>query len=215
MRFGVDVPQKAIPPDLGVTVNNNETLWNVYRAIFEGHPVTTKFLVVFGETPRHLAIEAPVGAFATDLLRLAGVEAPDPTHSLYDGGPILCDEVPDWTKEPYGIKKTTNGLLLVSPERKKARAKSYPRADGPAPPTRIEDVSRFIQRVRLPLGGVYGAAARPIVEPGNVVRVGDMIAKAVPNKLSVPVHASIDGRVTAVTSEHLEIRAPDPEAWWL
>ncbi|HVM46191.1 MAG TPA: hypothetical protein VM582_09675 [Candidatus Thermoplasmatota archaeon] len=213
--LGVDVPQKAIPPDVGVTVNNNETLWNVYRAIFENKPVTTKFLVVFGETPTHLALEAPLGALATDLAALAGLAEPDPSLLLYDGGPVLCEEVPSWSTEPYGIAKTTNGLLFVAQDKKKARPKSYPKADGPRPPMRIENVERFIRRVRIPLGGRFGEPAKPIVDPGDMVAVNDVVAQAVKGKLSVPVHASIHGRVTSVTPNHVEITAPDPEVWWL
>lgn len=200
-----EVPRKGIPPDVGATVNNNETLFNVYRAIIEGRPVTTKFLSVYGETPRHLCLEAPVGALAKDLVAHAGLPDPDLSLLLFDGGPVLCDEVEDWTRAPYGIRKTTNGLMVVAPERAKTRAKSYPREDGPPPPERIENVEELVQRVRLALGGRFGAPARPEVEPGDRVRAGDRVAAAVPDKLSVPVHASIPGRVAEVTSEHIEI----------
>ncbi|HVL47698.1 MAG TPA: proton-conducting membrane transporter [Candidatus Thermoplasmatota archaeon] len=206
-----DVAKAEKPPDVGVTVNNNETLWNVYRALFEGRPVTTKFLTVYGETPAHLALEAPVGALATDLLALAGLDEPDPSLHLFDGGPVLCEPVPDWTREPYGIRKTTNGLLLVSPERLKTRAKAYPRTDGPALPDHIENVEGSIARVRIPLGGRFGAPAAPVVDVGARVMVGDVIAEPPPDRLGVPVHASITGVVVGIDAGHVDLEAPDRE----
>ncbi len=38
----------GLPLDVGIIVNNTETLLNVYNALFLGKPVTTKFLQVFG-----------------------------------------------------------------------------------------------------------------------------------------------------------------------
>lgn len=211
----LDVPPKQPPPSIGVTVNNVETMWNIRRALFEGHPVTTKLVVVFGETPHHLAAEVPVGAFATDLLALAGFEGVGEGLRLYDGGPVLCEDVPEWQTRPYGVRRNTNGLLLVAPERLKSRARAYPRPEGPRPPTHIEYLERLVERVRIPLGGKYNAPARPIVSPGDEVAAGDLIALAQPARLSVPAHASIDGIVTQATPDHIEIRRPDPEAWWL
>lgn len=213
--LGLDVPPKQPPPAIGVTVNNTETMWNIHRALVEGHPVTTKFLVVFGETPLHLAVEAPVGALAADLVALAGMEHPPPDHLLYDGGPVLCSEVREWASCPYGVKRNTNGLLLVAPERAKARARAYPRPDGPHLPTHLENVERLIARVRIPLGGKYNAPAQPIVDAGEEVRRGEVIALAQADKLSVPAHASIDGTVAEVTPDSIEIRGPDPLEWWL
>ncbi len=204
------VPKHAIPPDVGVTVNNNETLWNVHRAIFEGHPTITKFVNVYGETPHHLCVEAPIGTLATDLLEMAGVAPGDRDEChLYDGGPVLCEEIADWTKAPYGVRKTTNGLLLVAPERLKTRAKSYPRANGPPIPDRITNVTDDIRRVHIPLGGAFGQPAEPTVGPGEQVTAGNLIAKAVTQALSVPVHASIDGTVTGVTATHIDIAQED------
>lgn len=212
--LGIEVPQKAIPPSVGVTVNNIETLWNIHQALIAGAPVTTKFVTVYGETPTHACFEAPVGAYATDLIALAGHATPNARYHLYDGGPVLCDEIPDWTREPYGIKRTTNGLLLVSPDLKSRRARSYPKRDGPPPPTRTEDIVGVIQRVRIPLAGGYGRPAKPVVTVGDFVGRGAVIGEASPHELSVPAHASIHGRVAEVTAEHVELRAPDPGVWW-
>ena len=56
----------------------------------------------------------------------------------------------------------------------------------PAPPQLI-----------YPLTGYFGAECEPMVEMGENVRAGQMIAKE-NGELSVPVHASVSGRVSAV-----------------
>ncbi len=39
----------GMPLDVGIIVNNSETLSNIYNALFLGKPVATKFLSVYGE----------------------------------------------------------------------------------------------------------------------------------------------------------------------
>src|ERR671932_743590 len=39
----------GLPLDVGIIVNNSETLLNIYNAILLGKPVTTKFFSMFGE----------------------------------------------------------------------------------------------------------------------------------------------------------------------
>jgi Na+-translocating ferredoxin:NAD+ oxidoreductase RnfC subunit len=50
-------------------------------------------------------------------------------------------------------------------------------------------------RVEIPLSRHIGAPALPIVSDADIVKAGDMIAKA-QDGLSIPMHASIGGRVT-------------------
>jgi Na+-translocating ferredoxin:NAD+ oxidoreductase subunit C len=72
----------GLPPDAGHIVNNSETLLNVYNALFLGKPVTTKFFSVFGEGVDRLKVyEVPVGASATEILEMAGV-------NVHNSGPL-------------------------------------------------------------------------------------------------------------------------------
>lgn len=59
-------------------------------------------------------------------------------------------------------------------------------------------------RVRLPLSQHVGAPARAVVKPGDRVKVGDLVGEMPEGSLSARVHASIAGRVTAV-SDAVEI----------
>ncbi|QIZ75693.1 4Fe-4S dicluster domain-containing protein [Ferrimonas lipolytica] len=54
------------------------------------------------------------------------------------------------------------------------------------------------QQVRIPLSQHIGAPAQAIVAVGDVVEAGQMIGQPTPETLSVAIHASINGTVTAV-----------------
>src|SRR3989337_537240 len=80
----------GMPPDVGIIVNNSETLLNVYQALFLGRPTTTKFLQVYGEETDIKVYEVPLGASVTDVLRFAGIDVENSGHlTCIDGGPNL------------------------------------------------------------------------------------------------------------------------------
>ena len=58
--------------------------------------------------------------------------------------------------------------------------------------------------VSIPLRGHIGAPSVPCVKEGDTVTVGQCIATAA-DGLSVPQHATIDGKVTLVTDEKITI----------
>lgn len=61
------------------------------------------------------------------------------------------------------------------------------------------------QKVMIPLVQHIGAPAEPVVQTGGRVRAGDLIGEIPSGHLGARVHASIDGRVEAVTAEHIVI----------
>lgn len=63
------------------------------------------------------------------------------------------------------------------------------------------------ERVSIPLQQHLGAPARPLVAPGDRVAPGDPIGAIPEGKLGAAVHASIRGRVVAVSDERIEIKA--------
>ena len=63
------------------------------------------------------------------------------------------------------------------------------------------------QRVTIPLKQHIGASSQPVVRIGDRVQCGDLIAQIPEGKLGANVHASISGRVEAVTGEHIVIVA--------
>ena len=74
-----------------------------------------------------------------------------------------------------------------------------------APLTKIEVP---VRKVQLLLSQHIGAPAKPVVKVGEAVSRGQMIAEAAEG-LSVPIHASICGTVTAVTDRYIEIEVTD------
>ena len=107
-------------------------------------------------------------------------------------------------KAPQGIKAipdiTDAEYKKVSVERLIMRLglKKY---DVPAPMSE-ELIARS---VKIPLSQHIGAPAQASVSVGDTVKAGDIIAKAADGALSVNIHASIDGRVEAVTQKYIKI----------
>ncbi|MCW5980188.1 MAG: 4Fe-4S dicluster domain-containing protein [Bryobacteraceae bacterium] len=62
-------------------------------------------------------------------------------------------------------------------------------------------------RVRLLLSQHVGKPASPVVTHGAAVSRGDRVAVVPEKEFGVPIHASIDGRVAAVTDKYIEIEA--------
>jgi Na+-translocating ferredoxin:NAD+ oxidoreductase RnfC subunit len=63
------------------------------------------------------------------------------------------------------------------------------------------------QRVSIPLRQHIGAPARPVVQVGDQVAVGDLIAAIPEDALGASVHASIAGRVSGINGAAIEIVA--------
>jgi Na+-translocating ferredoxin:NAD+ oxidoreductase RnfC subunit len=60
-------------------------------------------------------------------------------------------------------------------------------------------------RVRLPLRQALGSPSVPVVGEGARIVRGALIAEVPENALGARLHASVSGRVTAVTDEMIEI----------
>ena len=63
-----------------------------------------------------------------------------------------------------------------------------------------------VHTVRVKLSQHIGAPAEAIVKEGDSVTEGSLIGRAPEGKLSANVHASISGKVTAVTPDYIEIQ---------
>lgn len=199
---GREVPPYELPSSVGVIVNNVETIYNMYRALFLEKPVTEKYLTVYGEVAEQKVLLAPVGTYVVDILAMIGVET-SRCHKLMvvDGGPMMGERIP---VGKYGIKKTTNGLLVADaslyiekdPESKYPMpfrhlpGKPPPSWDDTLPvimeklglerylkwdpqPEEILDIRDKVSRVRLALNQ-DGAAAKPSVP---VVKVGQKVKR--------------------------------------
>lgn len=215
---GVKLAARQLPTDHGFIVNNTETLYNMYSLLTEGRPVLTKYVHAFGETPKHIFVEAPIGTPAADLFEAAGMtidEIEAKGFVVVDGGPGWFTVIDD--PRNYSITKRTNSLLVIDPnyadpKRKDVRNvgkwKGYPREDGPEPekePSRTLEPS--VVRIRLTDNPEFKiiTPSRPVVEVGQKVEAGQVIAVPQEEGFSINHHASISGTVRAVTDEYIEI----------
>lgn len=62
------------------------------------------------------------------------------------------------------------------------------------------------KEVKIMLSQHIGVPASPVVKKGDTVTEGQVIATAADGKLSVNIHSSIDGKVTAVTEKFILVR---------
>lgn len=211
-----------LPMDHGWIVQNTESIYNLYRTLTEGTPVTHKYLHVDGNVPRHRFLRAPIGTPATELLRAAGRPVTElPADAvLTDGGPGWCfviEEPPD----RFGVRKRTNCLLVTDEgtvrehtlgedrinlldeyDRDKQEMETEPTAT-------VEPEYVRIPMISNPAFEGVVAPSDPIVQSGDRVETGQMIATPSSEGISNPQHASIDGTVTAISEQCIEIEAND------
>ncbi len=64
-----------------------------------------------------------------------------------------------------------------------------------------------VKRTRINLNQSLGANSIPMVKKGDTVEDGQMIGKAVDNKLSLPIHSSISGKVLEVNEKSILIQS--------
>ena len=199
----VDMPdgnrRPGMPPDVGIIMNNSETLFNVYRALFLGKPTTTKFISVYGEETDTKVYEAPIGASMTEILRIAGVDVENSGHlSVVQGGPYLNEmgiEELGTGHDAY-IKNTTNALLLIrkgsTPYKEYVDIKTEPPEEG------IVSLVGRISGVHLPLGGAFLEPAEVLVSEGDEVEYGQKVGEPADKGLSVGAWASAGGEISSI-----------------
>jgi electron transport complex protein RnfC len=194
------------PYDAGHIVQNTETLLNIYNAFFLGRPVTTKFVNVFGPDVELKLFEAPLGASATELLKLSGVdvEAEAGKLSVIDGGPYLNEMgIESLGEGDAFVRRTTNGFLVIP---KGVASKEY--ADIKTKrPEQVESLVGKVSSVALPLGGRILKPATALVSEGDEVSYGQKLGEPVDDGFSVGVWSSMDGTVTSIEDEVVAIGA--------
>ncbi len=238
---GREVVGRALPATVGVTVNNVETLFNMYRALFLGEPVLDKYVNVYGEVAEPRVYCTPIGAFSVDMLGWTGINTAK-HHNLMviDGGPMMGDLVDLRT---HAILKKTNGLLVVDKALYVADQAAFRALAGQPVPTWEDtlpeimaklgltqylkwhpedflDVREVIQRVRIYLSHTLTPIVKssvPVVNVGDEVQRGQMVAKPLDGPieeikaLSVTQHASITGVVREISDEYILIEQEMPD----
>jgi len=98
------IPSGGIPPQVGVAVNNVETILNVQAET----PVVDTFLTVCGAVRTPITVKVPVGTSGEDLVRLAGGPTAEEYVTLYGG--VMMGSLTD----PFTpVTKTTGGIVVL------------------------------------------------------------------------------------------------------
>jgi Na+-translocating ferredoxin:NAD+ oxidoreductase subunit C len=195
----------GLPLDAGHIVNNSETLLNIYNALFLGKPTTTKFLQVFGPELELKLYEAPLGASATELLELSGidVEAEAGKLSVIDGGPYLNEMgIESLGEGDAYVRRTTNGFLVIP---KGVASKEFADIKTKLPEEGIVSLVGKISGVSLPLGGRFLKPATPLITEGDSVEYEQKIGEPVDEGFSIGVWASMEGTVSSIEEDIVAI----------
>jgi len=102
------IPAAGIPLDVGVVVQNVETLYHIAAAI-DGQPVTEKFVTVTGAVREPLTCRVPVGTRFGELVAAAGGELADDA-AFFVGGAMMGRLSRDMDE---CVSKTTAGLIVL------------------------------------------------------------------------------------------------------
>jgi len=99
----------SLPISKGIVVNNVETLYNIYNAVYGAQPVTEKWLTIGGKVESPLVLKAPIGTPVLELFEKLGVEVGDDCV-VVDGGPAMGNII---NPSVAVITKTTKSLLIL------------------------------------------------------------------------------------------------------
>lgn len=103
----------GLPIDENVIVYNAETMFNMYEAVHEGLPVTSKLLSIVGAVEKPITIRVPLGMTVKDAVKHAGrIMTEYPVYVM--GGPMMGR----LGTENTVITKTTNAIIVLPEDHK-------------------------------------------------------------------------------------------------
>ena len=108
---GRQVPPGALPKDVGCAVFNAATFASIYKAVYEGEPVTRRIVTVTGEgvrEPKNLIVR--IGAPFSEVIAAAGGLTGD-VWKVLSGGPMMGVAQADLA---VPVVKGTNAVLCLS-----------------------------------------------------------------------------------------------------
>ena len=115
------IPPQGLPLDIGIIVNNVETLYNISSAA-EGTPVIEKFITVSGAVNNPITFIAPVGLSYRDAINIAGGASVD-SFAVFVSG-IMMGKLEFELDLP--VTKTCAGLIVLPLDHTLVQRKSLP-----------------------------------------------------------------------------------------
>ncbi|MGM0608311.1 MAG: 4Fe-4S dicluster domain-containing protein [Candidatus Muiribacteriota bacterium] len=104
------VPEKGIPLDINVIVNNVETVYRIYNALENKEPFSKRFVTVTGDIKKPYVAEIPVGTPFKHLLNIAGNDLKE-DYVAVDGGPMMGQIK---NIEDSFVTRKTSGVLFLN-----------------------------------------------------------------------------------------------------
>ena len=115
------IPPQGIPLDVGIVVNNVETLYNISAAV-EDTPVIDKFITVSGAVKNPITFIAPIGLSYRDAVAMAGGASIDRFAVFVSG--IMMGKLEFDLDLP--ITKTCAGLIVLPADHTLVQRKGQP-----------------------------------------------------------------------------------------
>ena len=115
------IPPQGIPLDVGIVVNNVETLYNISAAV-EDTPVIDKFITVSGAVNSPMTFVAPIGLSYRDAIDIAGGASVE-SFAVFVSG-IMMGKLEFNLDQP--ITKTCAGLILLPADHTLVQRKGQP-----------------------------------------------------------------------------------------
>ncbi len=105
---GKQIRPGGLPIEQGVAVFNAETMYNIYRAVYENKPVTQKLVSIVGEVNHPVTMFFPLGLSLEECVKAAGgSKVKNPVYLV--GGPMMGMIRSGSTP----VTKTTNAVILL------------------------------------------------------------------------------------------------------
>ncbi|WP_394243921.1 SLBB domain-containing protein [Vibrio astriarenae] len=115
---GMRIPAGGLPKDIGVVVNNVESIINVYWAS-TNKPVIETMVTVHGEVTQPYTAKLPIGMSYADAIAIAGGVTCD-DFVIVEGGPMMGSVTTDINKP---LTKVSSGLLVLKADSRVAKIK--------------------------------------------------------------------------------------------
>lgn len=113
MVTGKIVPERGIPIEVGVVVNNVGTMMNLFEAVHEEKPVCDKYLSVVGEVKRPIMLHVPIGTAISECIKKAEPTVRD--YGVILGGPMMGRVLKDPDDIAQSFVTKTSGNIIVLP----------------------------------------------------------------------------------------------------
>ncbi|MCM8765232.1 MAG: electron transport complex subunit RsxC, partial [Candidatus Omnitrophica bacterium] len=110
---GKEVPSGGLPFDVGVLVQNVQTAFAIYEAVYKGKPLYERVITVSGKAIKKRGnFKVRIGTLVSEIVEFCGGFIENPKKIIF-GGPMMG--IAQWSLE-VPVIKGTSGILFLSEE---------------------------------------------------------------------------------------------------